>query len=78
MPSPAVKTTISGEGTVVFHDETRFGLRRLCVMRRDAYPDAEVWMGLLENADVKSIRYAEREVNGIWSYFLWLYWKEQA
>lgn len=75
---PPIKTTIQGEGTVVFHDETRFGLRRMCVMHREKYPDADVWVGLLPpTAEVKLARYTEKEVNGVWSYFLWLYWKEQ-
>lgn len=75
--SPQVKVTIRGEGSVVWHDETRYGLRRLCVMSREKYPDADVWLGLLpKNADVRTARYTEKETSGIWQYYLWLYWKE--
>lgn len=77
MLSPAVKTTISNEGTVVFHDETGYGLRRLCVMSRAKYPDLELWLGMLpKNADAKLYRYVEKEISGIYSQFLWIYWKE--
>ena len=80
MLSPAVKTTITGEGTVVFHDETRYGLRRLCVASYSKYPDLDVWMGLLPTgADVELHRYVEKVVKqDVFAYYLWLYWKEQA
>lgn len=72
---PAVKTTIQHEGSVVFHDQTRHGLRRLCVMSREKYPDVEIWVGLLPNgADVKMTRYTEKE----FSFYLWIYWKEKS
>lgn len=75
--SPALRTSITNEGVVVFHDETRYGLRRLCVMSREKYPDAEVWIGLLpKDADVKVVRYTEINSAGVWQYFLWIYWKE--
>jgi hypothetical protein len=78
MLSPAVKTTITGEGSVVFHDETRYGLRRLCVASYSKYPDLEMWMGMLrETADVRSHRYVEKEIKkDCFAYYLWLYWKE--
>ena len=74
---PPVKTTITGEGSVVWHDETRHGLRRLCVMSREKYPDLETWLGLLpKHADAKLYRYVEKETNGFFNQFLWIYWKE--
>ena len=45
--TPRVKTTITGEGTVVLHDVTRRGLHRLKVERSDEYPNYELWKGML-------------------------------
>lgn len=79
MLSPAVKTTITGEGSVVWHDETRFGLRRLCVANYEKYPDVELWAGMLpKTADVKLHRYVEKEIKkDCFAFYLWIYWKER-
>lgn len=45
--TPRVKTTITGQGTVVLHDVTRKGLRRLKVELNNEYPNLELWRGLL-------------------------------
>lgn len=76
-PYPPVKTTISGEGTVVRHDITRYGLRRLCVMCREKYPDIELWLGVLpKGAEALLYRYVEKKTSGVVSQYLWIYWKE--
>lgn len=45
--TPRVKTTITGQGTVVLHDVTHKGLYRLKVERMNEYPDLDLWRGLL-------------------------------
>lgn len=45
--SPRVKTTITGQGTVVLHDITRKGLHRLKVERANDYPDLDTWRKML-------------------------------
>lgn len=44
---PPVKTTITGEGTVVHHDVTRKGLYRLKVECQNKYPTVETWSAML-------------------------------
>lgn len=45
--TPRVKTSITGEGTVVQHDVTRMGLHRLKVERNNEYPNLKLWRGML-------------------------------
>lgn len=76
--NPAVGTSIRGEGRVVFHDVTRFGLHRMCVETREQYPDVETWLTLLEEREyeIKLIRYTERVKDTGFFGYLWFYWKE--
>jgi hypothetical protein len=73
---PPVKTTIKGEGTVVYHDETRYGLRRICVASYDKYPDLEIWCGLLNDANLLRHRYVEKVTASVWIGYLWIYYKQ--
>jgi hypothetical protein len=77
---PRVKTTVSGEGKVVFHDETRRGLRRMCVASYGKYPDLETWLGMLEpTAYVCAYRYIEKLEAGIlFVGYLWIYYKMEG
>ena len=76
--SPAVGTAITGEGKVVWHDVTGYGLHRMCVSTKDKYPDVETWLKLLEDRryEIKSIRYAEKQNDVAFYGYLWFYWKE--
>jgi hypothetical protein len=78
---PSAKTTIRGEGGVVFRDVTRYGLHRMCVAAYRKYPDLEVWAGMLpRGADIEgaACRYAEKIVSDVFVGYLWLYWKEKV
>lgn len=73
---PPVKTTITGEGTVVLHDVTRKGLHRLKVERNGEYPDLDVWRKLLP----KEHRYlgcmTDEQLNPTgYVGILWIYYK---
>jgi len=74
---PRVKTTIKDEGGVVFHDETRYGLRRLCIACYGKYPDIEVWMGVMDSkANIMTHRYVEKmEAEILFVGYLWIYYK---
>lgn len=74
---------ISGEGVVVFRDETVHGLQRLCVEQVGKYPDLEMWsemlFGTLGRAPRMWLHRYTEKVNaeaGICRCFLWMYWKE--
>jgi len=72
-----VGTTITGEGKVVFHDVTRYGLHRLCVEVTGKYPDVEVWLEMLKDMNVRLIRYTEKiTVGDLFIGYLWFYFKE--
>lgn len=74
---PTAKTTIAGEGGVVFRDQTLHGLHRMCVAAYGKYPDVEVWAGMLRtNLDRAVYRYAEKILTDVFIGYLWLYWKE--
>ena len=73
--SPPIGTTIRGEGRVVFHDVTVYGLHRLCVSVEHKYPDLDTWCELLKDKSLKSHRYTEK-ASKIFTGYLWLYWKE--
>lgn len=74
-----VGTVITGEGKVVFHDVTRYGLHRLCVETAGKYPDVEVWLEMLKAYRVKSIRYTEKiTVGNLFFGYLWFYFKEEG
>lgn len=75
---PRLKTTITDEGTIVFHDETRYGLRRMCVACYGKYPDLETWLNLMPTtANTLLHRYVEKlEVESVFIGYLWLYYKE--
>lgn len=68
--------TSEGEGTVVYHDETRYGLRRICVASYDKYPDLEIWCGLLDGANLLRHRYVEKITASVWIGYLWIYYKQ--
>lgn len=76
--SPAVGISIRGEGRVVRHDVTLYGLHRLCISLIGKYPDLETWCELLKDRDLLIHRYTERIVAHVCECFLWLYWKEGA
>jgi len=67
---------IAGHGQVVFRDVTRYGLHRLCVMQAGQYPDETVWVTLVRCCEVLAVRYTERIMAGVFTGFLWIYWKE--
>lgn len=74
--TPRVKTTITGEGTVVLHDVTRKGLHRLKVERSGEYPDFEIWKGMLPK-DIRLVGSWAEEVmtpNGFTG-VMWIYYK---
>jgi hypothetical protein len=74
---PRAKTSITGHGSVVFHDVTSHGLHRLCVAQYDRYPDIETWLGLLKSdARPMACRYVERITAGVFIGYLWIYFKE--
>ncbi len=73
---PAVGTSITGEGKVVYHDISRCDLHRMCVETAGKYPDVEIWMDMLKDKDVRGCRYTERETCGAFLGYLWFYWKE--
>ena len=76
-PRPRIKTAIEGEGAVVFHDRTRYGLCRMCVAQYGKYPDLETWMSLLDSrANILSHRYTEKqEAASVFIGYLWIYYK---
>ena len=76
--SPAVGTAIKGEGVVVHHDVTRYGLHRLCISIPHKYPDLETWCELLKDKPLWKHRYTEKEKSQVFIGYLWLYWKEGA
>ena len=75
---PRVKTSIANEGTVAFHDETRYGLRRMCIVCQGKYPDLETWLALLEpSASPLAYRYVEKVTLGVvFIGYLWIYYKD--
>lgn len=75
--SPAVGTVITGRGKVVRNDTTRFGLRRLVIGQRGAYPDLETWCESVRGASLLGYMYEERMVEGTLTLYLWLFWKEE-
>jgi hypothetical protein len=74
---PALKTSIAGEGRVVHHDQTRYGLRRLCISADSKYPDLEIWLGLMDpNAKPLAYRYVEKVyVDSVFVGYLWIFYK---
>ncbi len=74
--TPRVKTTITGEGTVVLHDKTRKGMLRLRVERSNEYPDLEIWRGLLpkEHRYIACWTEEKPDPHG-WIGTLWIYYK---
>ena len=80
MPSqlrPRVKTAIQGEGSVVHHDITPYGLCRMCVASYHKYPDLETWCGMLpEDAALLGHRYVEKiTLEVVFIGYLWIYYK---
>jgi hypothetical protein len=73
---PAVGTTIKGQGAVVRHDVTHYGLHRLCIALAGRYPDLELWCEMIKGRELKLHDYAERIVVNVCQCYLWLYWKE--
>lgn len=74
---PRINTSIQNEGAVVFHDETRFGLRRICIASFFKYPDIELWITLLEAESVPLLfRYTEKlTLNALFVGYLWIFYK---
>ena len=75
---PRVKTAIANEGVVVFHDETRYGLRRICVASNGKYPDLETWLGMMDpSANALAYRYLEKVyADSVQVGYLWIYYKD--
>lgn len=73
-----VGTVITGEGKVVSHEVSRYGLHRLCVAVEGKYPDVEVWLDLLNapRVNVRLIHYTEKVSLGVFVGYLWFYFKE--
>ncbi len=76
-PRPRLKTAIDGEGAVVFHDRTRYGLCRMCAASYGKYPTLETWLALLpETARPLSHRYTEQiSARSVFIGYLWIYYK---
>lgn len=77
---PSIKTAITGEGAVVFRDQTRYGLHRMCVAEFGKYPDLETWTMMLPksaNVEQSFCRYAEKILDNVFIGYLWIYWKEK-
>lgn len=76
--TPSVKTSIKDEGTVVFHDVTRYGLRRMCVASYSKYPSLETWLDLLpKDAQPQLYRYTEKvTAESVFIGYLWIYYKQ--
>lgn len=73
---PRVKTEIDGEGSVIIHDRTRYGLCRMCVAMYRQYPNVETWVGLLPDAARPlGYRYTERLTAQVFIGYLWIYYK---
>jgi hypothetical protein len=73
---PRIKTAVDGEGAVVFHDRTRFGLCRMCIASYEKYPDIETWLKLLPpTAAPLACRYTERVASQVFIGYLWIYYK---
>lgn len=73
---PPVKTTITGQGTVVLHDVTRKGLHRLKVERSNDYPNFDTWRGLLpkEHRYIACMTEEKPDPHG-WIGTLWIFYK---
>lgn len=73
-----VGTKITGEGTVVRHTVSRYGLHTAVVAVKDKYPDIETWLELLKDRCVVLHHYSERILAGVFTGYLWLFWKENG
>lgn len=74
---PAVKKTITGEGTVVRHDVSRYGLHTLVIAVQGKYPDIEVWLEMVKGHAVLH-HYSEKIVAHVFTGYLWIWWKEEG
>ena len=74
---PPVRTKITGEVAVVHHDQTRYGLRRICIASYGKYPDVWIWLEVLgADADPQLYRYVEKvTADSVFIGYLWIYWK---
>lgn len=77
MISPAVGTTITGEGIIVIHRVSRLGLHTMIVAVKNKYPDMELWLEMLTGKCVMLHHYSEKIVANIFTGYLWLFWKDQ-
>lgn len=75
--APAVKTTITGEGTVVRHDVSWFGLHIMVVAVKDKYPDIDLWLKMIKGHAVLH-HYSERVTVNVFTGYLWIWWKEEG
>lgn len=74
---PARLTTITGEGTVVRHDVSRFGLHTTVIAVKDKYPDIELWMEMVKGR-VMLHHYSEKVTVNVFTGYLWLWWKDEG
>ena len=75
--SPAVGTTITGEGTVVSHKVSRLQLHAMIVAVNGKYPNIELWLEMLKDKHVVLHHYSEKIVAHVFTGYLWLFWNEQ-
>lgn len=74
--TPRVKTTITGEGTVVLHDTTRMGMHRLKVERMNDHPNFDLWRGMLPKEHRYIACWTEEQVTPVgYVGVLWIYYK---
>jgi len=75
--SPALGTRLTGNGVVVAHDLTRYGLHRMTVECSGKYPDLEAWLAMLEPTATPLLHdYGEHGEGNRVTCWLKLYWKE--
>lgn len=72
----SVGTVITGEGSVVSHRVSRFGLHTTIIATNDKYPDIELWLEMLKGQSVMLHHYSEKVTANVFTGYLWLFWKE--
>ena len=73
--SPAVGTRLTGDGVVMLHTVSRFGLHRVVVETEGRYPDLVKWLAMLPpSARVMTHHHAER-FNNVFIGMLEIYFK---
>jgi hypothetical protein len=75
---PKVGSRLTGNGIVISHDVTRFGLHRMKVERAGGYPSLEAWCAWIEMVGGKvATHYLEEQAGREFIGCLWLFWKMQ-